>query len=53
MGFYGFPVSFCGFSYGFLFFSVGYSHRNPVGIGWEWVLKFYSHGNPGYMSTVF
>ena len=25
----------------------GYSHRNPVGMGWGWVLKFHSHGNPG------
>ena len=24
----------------------GYSDRNPVGMGWGWVLKFHSHGNP-------
>ena len=25
----------------------GNSHRNPVGMRWEWELKFLSHGNPG------
>ena len=34
-----FPVGSVGFC--------GYSHRNPVGMGWGWVLKFHSHGNPG------
>ena len=26
--------------------SYGNSYRNPVGMGWEWELKFTSHGNP-------
>ena len=26
--------------------SCGNSHRKPVGMGWEWELKFHSHGNP-------
>ena len=26
--------------------SYGNSHRKPVGMGWEWELKFHSHGNP-------
>ena len=26
--------------------SYGNSHRNPVGMGWEWELKFHSHDNP-------
>ena len=25
----------------------GNSHRKDVGMGWEWELKFHSHGNPG------
>ena len=32
-----------------LVFSVGFcenSHKNPEGMGWKWVLKFHSHGNP-------
>ena len=28
----------------------GYSHKNPVGMGWECVLKFYSHGYSVYKS---
>ena len=28
--------------------SYGNSHRKPVGMGWEWELKFHSHGNPDY-----
>ena len=26
----------------------GYSHGNPVGMGWGWVLEFHSHGSPAY-----
>ena len=26
--------------------SYGNSHRKPVGMGWEWELKFHSHDNP-------
>ena len=31
--------------------SNGNSHRNPVGMGWEWELKFHSHGNPVFLTT--
>ena len=24
----------------------------PMGMGWEWELKFYSHGNPAYNSII-
>ena len=34
----------CGFLWVFLWVYVGI----PTEILWEWVLKFYSHGNPGY-----
>ena len=34
------------FHVGILWESYGNSHRKPVRMGWEYELKFHSHGNP-------
>ena len=52
VGFCEFLWVFVGFSVGFPVGFCGYSHRNPVGMGWEWILKFYSHGNPANLSLL-
>ena len=32
--------------------SCGNSYRKPVGIGWEWELKFHSHCKPGITQEI-
>ena len=52
VGFCVFCVGFCGFLCGFLRFLFLWVFVGiPTDILWEWVLKFYSHGNPDRFRT--